>query len=438
MTDIGVINRRRLQTPGSQEWDPPIRLDAPNRHLVIAVDSHVSEPADFYEQGGIDARFYERLPRIVTDDEGRQYSVVDGFDRHYLLKGRPKPSDPEAVWEAEGLNFSHIFWSDRVEPDDLERMRATATQFCDEPTLSRVREDFRRDGVDGAVLFCNRGLVSFASYDHAFVRAMCHAFNVWADNTYGASNPQFAVAAMLATADIDRAIDELAWIKSQGFRAVTIPAKPYWGDNGADEITYNHPMYDRLWAAFAEVDLPICIHVGTGRDPRSSTGSGGALILKSVGFLQSAIEPLAQMLSSGVFERFPSLRLVTVEADFGWIPWLLESLDLAYYKHHMWVRPVMSEPPSHYWYQNCSASFIEDTVGLSLAKPLALSANIMWSNDYPHHEGTWPHSTEAIERQLQHFTNAERADILGRNAARVFRFDPEILLSNRTTPSRPD
>jgi predicted TIM-barrel fold metal-dependent hydrolase len=432
MTDIGMINERRLRSPGSDDWDPPIKVGAPDRHLVITVDSHVSEPADFYEQGGIDPKYYERLPRIIVDEEGRQYSVVDGFDRPYLLKGRPKPTDPELEWEAEGLNFSHIFWSDRVESDDVERMKATATQFCDEPTLTRARADFRRDGVDAAVLFCNRGLVSFASYDDAFVQAMCHAFNVWARDTYGSHRDQFVVAAMLGTADIDQAISELMWIKDQGFKAVTIPAKPHWGYPTPDEITYNHPSYDRLWAAFAEVGLPVCIHVGTGRDPRSSTGSGGALILKTVGFLQSAMEPLAQLLSSGVFDRFPSLKLVTVEADFGWVPWLLESLDLAYFKHHMWVRPVMSEPPSHYWYTNCYASFIEDEVGLLLARHKDMTRNIMWSNDYPHHEGTWPHSTEAIERQLAPFSNTERAAILGLNAANVFGFDVDRLLELRS------
>jgi predicted TIM-barrel fold metal-dependent hydrolase len=347
------------------------------------------------------------------------------------LKGRPKPTDPELEWEREGLNFSHIFWSDRAEPDDLERMKATATQFCDEPSLARLKADFIRDGVDAAVLFCNRGLVSFASYDAEFVHAMCHAFNIWAWETYGSYNDQFSVAAMLATADIDRAVAELAWIKSIGFRTVTIPAKPLWGNNSADEVNYNHPTYDRLWAAIAETGLPVCIHVGTGRDPRSANGSGGALQLKTVGFLQSAMEPLATILSSGVFDRFPSLRLVTVEADIGWIPWLLEALDLAYYKHHLWVRPVMSEPPSHYWHENCSATFIEDSVGMSLVRPQGMVSNVMWSNDYPHHEGTWPHSVQAIERQLQQFRDSERARILGLNAVKVFGFDAELLLSKR-------
>ena len=47
----------------------------------------------------------------------------------------------------------------------------------------------------------------------------------------------------------------------------------------------------------------------------------------------------------------------------------------------------------------------------------------MWGNDYPHHEGTWPHSAEAIERTMGRRTDAERAKILGLNAARMFKFE---------------
>ena len=46
----------------------------------------------------------------------------------------------------------------------------------------------------------------------------------------------------------------------------------------------------------------------------------------------------------------------------------------------------------------------------------------MWGNDYPHHEGTWPHSAEAIERTMGGLADASRAKILGLNAARFFGF----------------
>jgi predicted TIM-barrel fold metal-dependent hydrolase len=436
--DIGPINSRRLATPGAAGWEKQVRPDAPDRYLVITVDSHVSEPADVYQLGGIDPRYNERLPHMVIDDEGRHLIVVDGWERPQLVKGRPKNTEYEAQWEREGLDTNMNMWSDRMEPDDLRRMQAASTKYADEPSLQRMTDDMTADGVDAAVVFANRGMLSFATYDPDFALAMSHAWNVWAWETYREHNHRFSPAAQLPTEDVDAALRELEWIASAGFRAINIPCKPLHGERGSNDIQYNHPRFDPLWAAIAETGIPLCMHVATGRDPRAATGSGGAIINKAVGFLQGTMEPLANFLASGIFERNPRLRFMTVEADIGWVPWMLEALDAAYYKHHMWVRPVMPEPPSHYYRTNCSSSFIEDMAGLRLAREYDLVDNFLWSNDYPHHEGTWPHSPCAMERELQAFTHEERARLLGLNAARVFGFDvDELLAVRRRSPQAP-
>ena len=54
---------------------------------------------------------------------------------------------------------------------------------------------------------------------------------------------------------------------------------------------------------------------------------------------------------------------------------------------------------------------------------MGLADRFMWGNDYPHHEGTWPHSAEAIERTMGHLTDASRTKVLGLNAARLFGFE---------------
>ena len=58
-----------------------------------------------------------------------------------------------------------------------------------------------------------------------------------------------------------------------------------------------------------------------------------------------------------------------------------------------------------------------------LAERHGLSDCLMWGNDYPHHEGTWPHSAEAIERTMGTLNDEQRAKALGLNAARLFKFD---------------
>ena len=60
----------------------------------------------------------------------------------------------------------------------------------------------------------------------------------------------------------------------------------------------------------------------------------------------------------------------------------------------------------------------------------------MWANDYPHAEGTWPHSAEAIEREMGHLNDEQREKILGMNAARMFKFDVEKLIARRQLTNR--
>ena len=88
----------------------------------------------------------------------------------------------------------------------------------------------------------------------------------------------------------------------------------------------------------------------------------------------------------------------------------------------MWVRPTLQRLPSEYYRLQGFSSFQEDRAGLELAVTFGLVDNFMWANDYPHHEGTWPHPAEAIERTMDRLNDVQRAKILGLNAARLFGF----------------
>ena len=98
-------------------------------------------------------------------------------------------------------------------------------------------------------------------------------------------------------------------------------------------------------------------------------------------------------------------------------------MDEAYKKHHMFARPKLKNLPSEYFRARGFATFGEDAAGLALAREHRLVDNFLWANDYPHHEGTWPHSAEAIERTMSMLNDTERAKILGLNAARIFGFE---------------
>jgi predicted TIM-barrel fold metal-dependent hydrolase len=126
------------------------------------------------------------------------------------------------------------------------------------------------------------------------------------------------------------------------------------------------------------------------------------------------------LIASGVLERHPRLRVGLVESGIGFVPWLLETMDHAYRAHHFFVRPQLRELPSVYFRRQCFATFQEDHAGLAAVETLDLVDNMLWANDYPHHEGSWPHSAASVERQMAHLSNRSRAKILGLNAARIF------------------
>ena len=143
------------------------------------------------------------------------------------------------------------------------------------------------------------------------------------------------------------------------------------------------------------------------------------------------IEPVASLCGSGVLERFPKIKFAAVESGIGWVPWALDAMDEAYRKHHLWAYPKLKQLAQRIFSQHGAATFQEDRAGLELAENFNLVDNFMWANDYPHAEGTWPHSAEAIEREMGQLNDASRAKILGLNAAKMFKFDVDLLLKRR-------
>lgn len=383
-------NQWRATTPGHAGWPRTARPDDPNKYFMVSTDGHVQEPSDLWRTR-IDEKFRDRLPGVVVDASGKKFQKTEGF-RPLRLREIP------------------------FEGEDLLRNKSGNTP---EQRLA----DHAIDGIDCEVLFPNKGLTIWATPDAVFSQAMCRTYNEWAWEMFGAYNDRLSPMACVAAADIEGAIAEIDRCAKLGFRGVCLPCKPVWGPPDHEALNYNLPQFDPLWACIQDHDLPITFHVSTGRDPRTSRGNGGAVINYAVHSLAPTMEPIANICASGVLDRFPKLVFGSVEAGIGWVAWALGAMDEAYKKHHMWVRPKLSRLPSEFFKSNGFATFQEDKAGLDLAVTHGLIDNFMWANDYPHHEGTWPHSAAAIERTMTQLSDGDRAKVLGFNAARVFKFD---------------
>jgi predicted TIM-barrel fold metal-dependent hydrolase len=356
---------------------------------MVSCDSHTNEPANLWKER-LDAKYASRLPRIEVDEKGVKWSVSEGFQRSRLH---------DSVFQGEDLERN------KVGADPEQRLK-----------------DMARDGVEAEIIFPNKGLAMWATPDPQFAMAQCRVYNDWAWETFGKYNDRMSPMACLATGDLENSIAEIKRVAKLGFRGLTLPCKPIFGAHDARHPNYNLPMFDPLWEVIQDTGLPITFHISTGRDPRAARKDGGAVINYVSHSLAPTIEPIANMCASGVLERFSQLKFAAIECGIGWVAWALDAMDEAYKKHHMWTWPKLKKLPSDYFREHGYASFQEDRVGIDLAVKYNLVDNCLWANDYPHHEGSWPHSAEAIERQMGGLTEKHRAKILGLNAAKLFNF----------------
>ena len=407
-------NLWRRETPGAAGWSRSARPGDPVKYFMFSADCHAVEPATYLDD--IEPQFRDRTPRMDIRPDGSQWLITEG-NRPQRVRGpaaQPKPA-------AEGSN--NPGGAALAPLDDEDVLRNSSGR-----TVADRLSDNRADGVDAELMFPNRGLLCWATPDPVFAMAMCRQWNRWAHRFCGehmqGDAPRILPAAAIATGDQAGAMNEIRWAADHGFRAVCLGNSVIYGPKKFGELEYNNPSFDPMWSLLEETGLVVTFHVSTGRDPRAVGGNGGAIINYACHSMETTIEPLVQMIASGVFERHPRLHAGLVESGIGFVPWLIETLDYAYKAHHFWVRPKLRELPSTYFRNNCFATFQDDTAGLRYAEEFDLAGNFLWANDYPHHEGSWPHSAQAIERTMGHLSDATRAMILGENAARLFKLDP--------------
>ena len=374
ITATDPANAWRTESPGPAGWARTARPGDPHKYFMVSADCHANEPWD-YLQTRIEPQFVARLPHVETDANGEQWLITEGWRPQ-----RVKTNVAASTMAAE------------------DKVRSTAGA----DPRQRLR-DHAADGVDVEIVFPNKGLLVWATPDPVF--SMCDVPCLEQVGARGVLGLRAAASCRWLPsrpATAKERLAEIAWAAEHGFRGLTLPCKPHWGAHDPDQPNYNHPDFDWLWSAVTDAGLPITFHVSTGRDPRASRGNGGAVVNYVAHSLSPTMEPLANLCASGVLERFADLRFATIEAGIGWVPWALEAMDEAYRKHHMWAFPKLAMLPSEYYRRQGFSSFQEDEAGLALVEQLDLTGNFLWANDYPHHEGSWPHSAAAIERQMGH------------------------------------
>ena len=232
--------------------------------------------------------------------------------------------------------------------------------------------------------------------------------------------------------DLDEAVKDIEFIAKAGLRGgVLLPLIP-------PDCTWLKPLYDPTWdrvyAAIQDHDLVMNQHSGQGSPNYGEGPVAEAIWITEVTYYCQA--GFRHLLMSGVFERFPRLKYILTESGCAWAPALLQQMDRIHmgfkagaigemnYADMEWV---LKDKPSEYasrniWY---GASFpsLTDLAGIDQIG----EDRVLWGNDYPHYEGTFPYNLESLRLTFADVPEGRRRKILGENAAQLYNFDLEKL-----------
>jgi predicted TIM-barrel fold metal-dependent hydrolase len=356
----------------------------------ISADSHVDEDESYQQR--VPAQYRHRLPHKEVIDGG-EYQVAEGRKtRRFDL--------------AEA----------NINEDDLNR------QFRQDPTggrdINRRLKDMARDNITGEVIYCNSLLSLTASPDANFQLAAARAYNDWVFDIFGAHQDRFAPAAILPTKDVPKAVEEVRRLAKKGFRVVSSPISVY-------NQPYNLPVYEPLWDVLEETGMVFSLHFTTGENDHLPDNPGeeksGGFLTYMVTSMAEGIEPVTRLIAAGVPQRHPDLDFVIVECGGGWLAWTLYAMDEQYGRKHMWIQPKLDMKPSEYFKRQGHVTFGDDEVALATLDYIGEGA-LLWGSDYPHDEGTFPHSKEVIDRIFQGHPESVKRKIVYENAARLYRF----------------
>jgi predicted TIM-barrel fold metal-dependent hydrolase len=377
-------------------------------YKLISADSHIVEPPDMYT-ARMEPKFRDRAPKMERrkTPTGREYDawMIDGMQVGTLgavMQAGQRFEDPSQI------DFLGIWEDVRKGAYDPDAMIA----------------ENEEDGVWGSCLQPSQGLFWYRIPDSALLSEICRIYNDWIADFCKPYPERLKAIAMLNVDDVDEGCRELERTKKLGMVGAFIPVSPL------PERPYRDPVYDRLWATAQDHDMPLLMHIATNR-----AGVPGCEFTMNIGELTGAGRSttdhwvrysLGAMLFAGVFDRYPRLKVGSVEHETAWIPHWLKQMDFTYRERPVFTKGWKSAEamlPSDYWRRNMFVEFMEDDLGIELRQHIGVE-NMLWGSDFPHAESTWPQSKQFLDRIFAGVPEEDRRKITSDNAAKMFGFRP--------------
>ena len=379
---------------------------------VIDVDTHLTEPHDLWTSRA-PRGWEERVPQVKVIDGDPKW-IADG-----VVLGRASASSVIGPDGSKSLGSEFIGWT-------IEQAHPAAWNS------GRTRLDLMDElGVWAQIIYPNVvgfGGQRFAQVADPELRLLCaslynDAMAEIQDESGGRLLPMGAVPWW----DIDAAVKEVERFHGLGLHGVNTNADPQ--NHGLPDLADR--AWDPFWEICADLSLPVNFHIGGsdtqlsffGSTPWPSLGDDQKLAVGSAMMYVVNARVLGNLIFSGVLERFPTLKVVSVESGIGWIPFFLEALDHQLHETAPNTTDYLSLRPSEYfkrqvyscfWFEHLDLPRVIDALGVD---------NVMFETDFPHPTCLYPQSLEQVVDVLEPFTPEDRVKLMSGNAARVYNID---------------
>ena len=379
---------------------------------IIDTDSHITEPHDLWSSRA-PASWRDRLPRVEEID-GEPHWVVDrdtdlGVAGAVSVVGK----DGEKVRSIEFMGWK------------LEDAHAAAYD------MTARLDVLDRFGIHAQVIYPNLagfGNQNFVELEDDELRKLCATvYNDAMAEIQTNSGDRILPMALMPWWNIADCVDEVKRAAEMDMRGIVMCSDP--DSIGLPDL--GDDAWSPFWEVCGDLDMPVNFHIGAsqtswnmfGRAAWPSMTQARKLALGSANLFMENGRVLGNMLYSGVLERFPKVKVVSVESGIGWIPFLLEALDYEWNETGSGMECDLPMPPSAYFKRQVYGCFwFEQTAPKRLIEAIG-EDNLLFETDFPHPTCLYPDVREYLDDVTADWSDSARRKILQDNAAALYKVD---------------
>ncbi|HZR13112.1 MAG TPA: amidohydrolase family protein [Acidimicrobiia bacterium] len=378
---------------------------------VIDADTHMTEAHDLWTSRA-PSKWRDRVPH-VTKVDGAATWVVDG-----AVLGRAGAGGVIDREGHKGRSFEGLYeW-------EIEQAHVAAYDPRARVELLDEIGIWAQIVFPGVVGLGGQGLADVV--EDVELRTVClEIFNDASAQLQDESGNRLLPMALLPGWDVDASVREVERAAGLGLRGVNLTSDPQ--DLGAPDLA--NRAWDPLWEACASLHMPVHFHIGASlttmnyfgtypwdsHDDDTKLAIGGTLL-----FIGNA-RVVVNIICSGMLERYPELKIVSVESGAGWIPFILEALDYEMAENAPGLRASLSMSPSDYFKRQIYATTWFEHTDLAQIVAAVGEDNIMFETDFPHPTCLYPDPLKTAEGNMRALSPSVQRKILGENAASLYR-----------------